>query len=273
VAGTQRIAFFSLKGGVGKTTLVTEAAVQLARRGRYRSVAGGREEPLRVALVDLDMASANVSMKVGLIHPTIWDLMIDPDPGVEQIDRCLVEHRESGLSVLLGPPRAVSGEEGRAMAVRRVAEVFSRLEDLGYHFVLIDLGSEIDALSTYVFEAAHQVYCVLTPTASAVQDTYRAVETLRRLGHRRKLRFVLNQAHGAAFDSAEMMADLGGTIAATVPRDEAFVSAENEHRPVSLGDRGAGAKGIRQLAAALYPALGEGSPKRGVWRRLVRRFG
>jgi MinD-like ATPase involved in chromosome partitioning or flagellar assembly len=158
------------------------------------------------------------------------------------------------------------------MAVRRVAEVFSRLEDLGYHFVLIDLGSEIDALSTYVFEAAHQVYCVLTPTASAVQDTYRAVETLRRLGHRRKLRFVLNQAHGA-FDTAEMMADLGGTISATVPRDDAFVAAENDHRPVSLGDRGAGAKGIRQLAGAIYPALSEAAPRQGVWRRLVRRLG
>ena len=272
LASTQRIAFFSLKGGVGKTTLATEVAVELACRGRYRSRPDAPSEPLRVALLDLDLGSANVSMKLGLTHPTLWDLVVEPDPGRERIEECLVWHDESRLRALLGPPRAIAGGEARSLAMQRLAQVLSFLDDEGYHFVFMDLSSEIDDLTTYALEAAQQIYYVLTPTASAVQDTYRGVETLRRMGHRRKLRFVLNQERGG-FDAREMMADLGGTLAAAIPRDDAFNTAEDDHRPLSLAGAGAGSRAIRQLASAIYPTLEVASPKGGLWRRLRRRVG
>jgi MinD-like ATPase involved in chromosome partitioning or flagellar assembly len=227
---------------------------------------------LKVALLDLDMASANVSMKLGMTHPTIWDLVVEPDPTADHIHDCLVRHRESGLDVLLGPPRAVMGEEGRSMAVQRVAEVLSLLDDEGYHFVFLDMGSEINPLTTYVLEAAHQVFVVYTPTASAVQDTYRGVETIRRLGHRRKLRFVLNQAHGG-FDTEEMMADLGGATASRVGRDEAFIEAENSHRPACLSTRSSAHADIARLASTIYPALADTAARPSVWQRLRARIG
>ncbi len=272
LASTQRIAFFSLKGGVGKTTLATEVAVELARRGRFRSRPDATSEPLRVALLDLDLGSANVSMKLGLTHPTLWDLVVEPDPDRERIDECMVWHDESGLRALLGPPRAIAGGEARSLAMQRLAQVLSYLDDERYHFVFMDLSSDVDDLTTYALEAAHQVYYVLTPTASAVQDTYRGVETLRRLGHRRKLRFVLNQERGG-FNADEMMADLGGTLAAVIPRDDAFNAAEDDHRPLALAGSGAGTRAIRQLASAIYPTLEVTSPKEGLWRRLRRRVG
>lgn len=272
LASTQRIAFFSLKGGVGKTTLATEVAVELARRGRFRTKPDARPEALRVALLDLDLGSANVSMKLGLTHPTLWDLVVEPDPDQERIDECMVMHEESGLRALLGPPRAIAGGEARSLAMQRLAQVLGHLDDEHYHFVFMDLSSDIDDLTTYALEAAHQVYYVLTPTASAVQDTYRGVETLRRLGHRRKLRFVLNQERGG-FNADEMMADLGGTLAAVIPRDDAFNVAEDDHRPLTLGGSGAGSRAIRQLASAIYPTLEVAAPKQGLWRRLWRRVG
>jgi hypothetical protein len=110
----------------------------------------------------------------------------------------------------------------------------------------IDMASEINDLTTYVLEAVHQIYYVLTPTASGVQDTYRGVETLRRMGHRRKLHFVLNQCRGA-FDPSEMLSDLGGQLAASVPRDDDFLTAEDAHRPVSLESPGAAHAGIGEL--------------------------
>jgi MinD-like ATPase involved in chromosome partitioning or flagellar assembly len=272
LGGTQRIAFFSLKGGVGKTTLATETATLLAREGSFRASPEAQAEPLKVALLDLDMASANVSMKIGVSHPTLWDLVMEPDPTIDHIEECLVRQRDSGLDVLLGPPRAVPGEEGRAMAVRRIAEVLGYLDEQGYHFVFIDMSSEVNPLTTYLLEAVHQVYLVFTPTASAVQDTYRAVEAVRRLGHRRKLRFVLNQARGG-FDTEEMMADLGGTTSVRVERDDAFVDAENNHRPACLSTRSAAHRDILRLAAAIYPGLGETAARRSVWQRLRARIG
>ncbi|HEV3231820.1 MAG TPA: PrgI family protein [Candidatus Dormibacteraeota bacterium] len=268
MAGTQRIAFFSLKGGVGKTTLAVETAAYLARHGRWRDSPSAPERPLQVAVLDLDMQSANVSMRLGLTHPTIWDLVVDPEPGAEEIETCLVRHDRSGLRALLGPPKSVSTADGRALAITRVARVLSHLDDAGCHLVLMDLGSEVNELTTYAMEAAQRIYYVITPTASSVQDAYRGVEVLRRMGQRRKLRIVLNQARGS-FDTGEMMADLGLRLDARVKRDEAFVEAETRHQPACLG----GATAIAELAAAIYPALALAATARpNLWRRLLERL-
>lgn len=272
LAATQRIAFFSLKGGVGKTTLATEVAALLAHQGRFRSRPEANPEPLRVALLDVDLGSANVSMKVGLTHPTMWDLVLDPAPDGARVEECLVTHPDSGLRVLLGPPRAIAAGETRALAIQRLAQVLTHLDEEGYHFVFLDLSSDIDELTTYALEASHQVYYVMTPTASGVQDTYRGVETLRRLGHRRKLRFVLNQSRGG-FDPAEMLGDLGGVLAATVPRDDAFITAEDEHRPACLAGPTAASRAVAELAASIYPNLEAAAPRTGLWRRLRGRLG
>jgi MinD-like ATPase involved in chromosome partitioning or flagellar assembly len=272
LAATQRIAFFSLKGGVGKTTLATEVAALLARQGRFRSRPDASPEPLRVALLDVDLGSANVAMKVGLTHPTIWDLVLDPQPDSSRVEACLVTHGESGLRVLLGPPRAIAAGETRALAMQRLAQVLTHLDEEGYHFVFLDLSSDIDELTTYALEACHQVYYVMTPTASGVQDTYRGVETLRRLGHRRKLRFVLNQSRGG-FDAGEMLGDLGGSLAATIPRDDAFITAEDDHRPACLAGTTAASRAVAELAASIYPNLEASTPRVGLWRRLRGRLG
>jgi Mrp family chromosome partitioning ATPase len=134
IGATQRIAFFSLKGGVGRTTLATEAAALLARDARHRAAVGAPPERLRVALLDIDMGSANVSMKLGLTHPTLWDLVIEPAPTADSVDRCLLEHDDSGLRVLLGPPRAISGGESRAIAMQRIAQVLHHLDEQNFQF-------------------------------------------------------------------------------------------------------------------------------------------
>jgi hypothetical protein len=92
------------------------------------------------------------------------------------------------------------------------------------------------------------------------------------MGHRRKLRFVLNQSRGA-FDASEMMADLGGTLSATVARDDAFLLAEDGHRPASLDQSGAARRSIAELAAAIYPSFVDMPSQGSVWRRLRQRLG
>jgi hypothetical protein len=129
----------------------------------------------------------------------------------------------------------------------------------------------VNELSTYMLEAAHRVYYLLTPTASGVQDTYRGVETLRRMGHRQKLRFVLNQGRGG-FDPGEMLADLGGELAATVARDDAFLSAEDDHRPASLSP-GEARDNVALLARAIYPGFVDLPSTASMWRRLRQRLG
>lgn len=269
VGAPRRLTFFSLKGGAGRTTLATEVACILAARGRHRSH-DGVVRPLQVALLDLDLSSATVAVRLGIAHPTLADYLArggDPD----QLDSCMVRHR-SGVHVLLGPPKPVASGPA-AVEPARVAEIVHRLERDGAHFVVIDVGADLGAVTTWVLSAVHDVFVVMAPTASGVQDAYRTTEALRRLGLGHKLRYVVNRARSTP-DLAEVMGDLGGRIAAVIPEDHSVEDAENNHRIVALDGSSPAATALHDLAALVYPSL-SASPSRArmAWRPWRRRVG
>jgi MinD-like ATPase involved in chromosome partitioning or flagellar assembly len=249
VGAPRRITFFSLNGGSGRTTLATEVACVLAARGRHLA-ADGTVRPLDVALLDLDLRSATVAVRLGIPQPTLADYVLrGAEPA--HLDACMVRH-PSGVRALLGMPKPVASGPG-ALEPARVAEIVHRLERDGAQFIVIDVAADLGAVTTWVLSAVHDIFVVLTPTASGVQDAYRTTAALRRLGLGHKLRFVVNRARGNV-DLDEVMGDLGGRIAAVVPYDAAVEDAENEHRIAALG-HGAAAAALHDLAALLYPSL------------------
>ena len=261
VGATRRITFFSLNGGAGRTTLATELACLLAARGRHRPTPEAPPRPLRVALLDLDLRSATVAVRLGIPQPTLWDYLLSGDQGPGSLDRHMVTH-PSGARALLGPPKPLG--QGAAVEPARVAEIVHRLECDGTHFLVFDVGADLGAVTTWVLSAAHDIYVVLTPTASGVQDAYRSTEALRRLGLGPKLRYVVNRARPGV-DLDEVMGDLGGRIAATIPFDPRIEEAENAHRIAALEGGGPAAAAIAGLAAQVYPALGAPPARRRLW--------
>src|SRR5207245_7973038 len=85
------------------------------------------------------------------------------------------------------------------------------LRGAGHHFILIDVSATLGEFEAQVLEMADRIVCVVTPTASAIQDLYRSVETLRRLGHGSKLAYVANKMR-QRWDFSEPMGDLGGRL-------------------------------------------------------------
>jgi MinD-like ATPase involved in chromosome partitioning or flagellar assembly len=258
VGATRRITFFSLNGGAGRTTLATELACLLAARGRHRPTPDAPARPLRVALLDLDLRSATVAVRLGIPQPTLWDYLLAGDQGAGALDRYMVTH-PSGLRALLGPPKPLA--QAATVEPARVAEIVHRLECDGTHFLVVDVGADLGAVTTWVLSAVHDIYVVLTPTASGVQDAYRSTEALRRLGLGSKLRYVVNRAR-PGMDLGEVMGDLGGRIAASVPFDPRIEEAENAHRIAALDGGGPAAGALARLAADVYPGLGEPPSRR-----------
>lgn len=254
LGGTQVITFFSTKGGTGRTTLATEVACLLALKGAYREAPGAPVQPLRVALVDFDLGSANVSARIGMAQPTILDFLCESSAQTPDPLDFLIRHPSTGLDVLLGPSKCLAGDRAELMGVSQAAHVLSNLKGAGYHFVILDIASTLGDLETYLLEAATRVYCVVTPTAGSVQSLYRGVEALRRLGLGPKLSYVANKMRGR-LTLDEAMSDLNGTFAASIPYDPAFESAENDHRPLAVQHGNASVMALLQLAASMYPAL------------------
>jgi len=254
LGGPQVITFFSAKGGTGRTTLATEVAALLAMKGRYRESPSSRPQPLRVVLIDFDLASANVSARIGIAQPTMLDYLCDltvphPDPR-----DYIVHHQATGLDVLLGPSKCLSGDRAELFGVPQAAHILSTLKDAGYQFLVLDMSANLGNLETYLLETATRIYCVVTPTAGSVQSLYRGVEALRRLGLGPKLQYVANKMRDG-FNLSEPMGDLNGSLVARIPYDPTFDAAENRHEPIALRSAGSSGEALRHLAASVYPAL------------------
>ena len=254
LGGPQVITFFSAKGGTGRTTLATEVAALLATKGHYRETPSSPSQPLRVALIDFDLASANVSARLGIAQPTMLDYLCDlsvPNPDPRDF---VIRHQTTALDVLLGPSKCLAGDRSELCGVPQAAHILSTFKAAGYQFLVLDMTASLGDLETYLLEAANRIYCVVTPTAGSVQSLYRGVEALRRLGLGAKLQYVANKMRDGV-SLTEPMGDLNGSLVARIPYDPAFDSAENRHEPIVTHSTGASVEALSQLAASIYPAL------------------
>jgi MinD-like ATPase involved in chromosome partitioning or flagellar assembly len=235
--GPRRLTFFSLRGGTGRSTLATELACLLA-------ASHSEEHPApKVALVDLDLRSPTVSVRLGAPERTLLDYALAP-PEDRSVSDFMITHA-SGARVLLGPQRAVNPEWPVTPSLLR--EVLRELDMEGFDLVVLDVSPELSPLTTAALSACDDVFVVVVPTAGGVQDAYRSTEALRRLGLRHQLRYIVNRSR-AGTDLSEPMADLGGQVIGDIPDDETVVTAENAHRLVGLEESGPAAVALRRLA-------------------------
>ena len=254
LGGPQVIAFFSTKGGTGRTTLATEVAALLAMKGRYRESPTSPSQSLRVALIDFDLGSANVSARLGIAQPTMLDYLCDltlPHPDPRDF---VVRHLATRLDVMLGPSKCLSGDRAELLGVAQAAHILTTFKSAGYQFLILDISATLGDLETYLLETATRIYCVVTPTAGSVQSLYRGVEALRRIGLGAKLGYVANKMRDG-FNLAEPMGDLNGSLVARIPYDPSFDTAENRHEPLAVRGSGASIEALSVLAASIYPAL------------------
>jgi MinD-like ATPase involved in chromosome partitioning or flagellar assembly len=235
--GSRRVTFFSLRGGTGRSTLATELACLLA------GSQSEHHQALKVALVDLDLHSPTVAVRLGTPEKTILDLALAPPDERSVLDFMFVH--ASGAHVLLGPERSVNPEWPVTPAL--VREVLRELDLEGFDVVVLDVSPELSPVNTTALSACDDVFVVVVPTAGGVQDAYRSTEALRRIGLRHQLRYVVNRSR-ANTDLSEPMADLGGQLIGDIPEDDAVVTAENAHRLVGLDEQGLAAVALRRLA-------------------------
>jgi MinD-like ATPase involved in chromosome partitioning or flagellar assembly len=256
IGATRRVTFFSLNGGSGKTTLCTEVASMLAARGEH-TPNGVTKQRLKVAIVDLDLRSASVSVRLGIPQPTIWDYATRDAGKNDSVQDYMVTHK-TGVKALLGPPKPVPASN-QAIDPERVADIVAELEADGFHYIFFDVASDLNPTTTWVLNSAHDIFIVLTATATGVQDAYRTAETLRRMGLRHKLSYVVNKSR-STLNFATTMNDLHGKLVAEIPYDTRVEDAENSHTLV-VENGGPAADAIRRLAATIYPALAPGQRK------------
>ncbi len=169
----RKIVVTSGKGGVGKTTVCCNLAIQLARRGN------------RVIVCDLDFGLNNVDVVLGVEDLAVYDIT-DAIEGRCRARQALVHHPRYPTLFTL-PSNRVCDRYISPQAVRLVLDSLAPQFD----YILLDSPAGIEDGFHRAASCAEEALLVTTPHISSVRDADRVAGLL--LGYRfRALGLVVN---------------------------------------------------------------------------------
>ena len=212
------------KGGVGKSALTTGIAMTLADQGR------------RCIMIDADLGGANLHTFLGMSSPkhTISDLFRDPDKNMQEI---LLATPFANLSLISGA-RAMHNVANlkHLQKLKLIRQLFSLEAD--YIFIDLGAGSSFNVLDFFI--AAHNGLMVVTPTPTAIENTYHFL----RAAYFRKLRQVIRDLNVEALVDASL--EDKGKSGIRSPRD---LMANLRRRDPEVGEQ------IDQAMTSFSPSL------------------
>lgn len=275
---TGAVAFWSTKGGDGKTTLAANVACLLA------FVAGKR-----VLLIDADMNCGRIALHLNIPprQNTLVHLASDYKSAGDRLDGAMLRRRvvsadreldprtksvESRLDVIFGITRIeqASSEELHGQYGERFMDDLLRLGRELYDFVIVDLGSSTQMGPHFgALRAADLVIFVNTSDRTSLYHNRETFQALVRDADLRgdKFRLVVNRYDPADRIELSAVAEfMGMTVFVTVPEDRtrSVVASVNEGRPFVLGHMGknppeveATLRGMLEISEGIFPPIGK----------------
>jgi len=177
-AGSSATRVFSItsgKGGVGKTAVVANTAVLLAKMGK------------RVLILDADLGLANIDVVFGLAPSHNLNHFFAGDCDLRSI---LVEG-PMGTKILpagSGVQRFTRLDSQQKM---RLLEALDSMHN-DFDFVLIDTEAGISENVTYFTTAAHEILVITTPEPTAITDAYALMKLLSNQYHEKHFNLIVN---------------------------------------------------------------------------------
>jgi pilus assembly protein CpaE len=233
------IAVFSPKGGVGKTTLAFNLAVQLQQLGATTVLIDG----------NVQFGDLRGLLKVPGDVPSILDL---PTDRVAQSDLHRVLWRDpSGIDILLAPPRVEMAEMLSARDVEKVLSILRRV----YPMIVVDLSSALNDVNLVFLDHATAVLLIVTAESTTIHNVAAASATFKAIGYpEEKIRYLVNRSDAAGNLSNEALAKaIGRHPDHVVPSDgRLVVASNNDGVPFVLAQPDAPiSRAIREIAADL----------------------
>lgn len=172
---TRVLSVTSGKGGVGKTAVVSNVAVALAKQGK------------KVLIIDADLGLANVDVVLGLAPPYNLNHFFNGERTLEEV---MVEGPH-GLKILPAGSGVQQFTRLDGQLKMRLIESLDALEEQ-FDVVLIDTEAGISDNVTYFNVAAQDILVVTTPEPTAITDAYALMKLLSTQYHQKRFLLAVN---------------------------------------------------------------------------------
>jgi septum site-determining protein MinD len=211
---TRIISVVSGKGGVGKTTLVSNLGASLVKRGK------------NVIILDGNVTTPNLSLHLGIpFYPiTLHDVLNKKAP-IESA----IYHHESGLKII---PASLSFDAIKDISMERFQAILLHL--LGKaDIVIVDAAAGLGREALAAINVADDLIVVTNPELPAVTDALKTIKIAEEKGTR-ILGVVVNRIRGLKHELSlgEIKSILEVPIIGAVPEDMAVPKSIAKRIPV-----------------------------------------
>jgi flagellar biosynthesis protein FlhF len=176
-SSTPSISIASGKGGVGKTSICVNLALELASKKK------------KILLLDGDPGMANLHIHLGYTPNVNWGDYLEGSLAIEDI----VAKNIHGIDFIHGFSGLRQTEWIQSRAAMKLLSGIDQISKY-YDLVLIDVGAGIGEIAMILTTYVNLVYLVLTSELTSVADAYGCLKTIQRLNPDQKLAILINRA-------------------------------------------------------------------------------
>jgi flagellar biosynthesis protein FlhG len=264
-AQTKTVSITSGKGGVGKSTLVANMALNLAQQGK------------KILILDGDLGMANIDIMYGVRSSGSVEQVLNGQRPLEEI---MVEVAPN--VTLIPGGSGIYGLQNISIFQRKILlDQVNSLEE-HYDLMFIDTASGIDDNVLNLNSAAQEILVVLNPDPSSLTDAYALIKVMHRKFNESRFSIVSNMVtdEREGLMTFKRLSDVAQKFLNVSLDYKGFIPADGDLRKATKSQqlvirelpRSASSLAIKMLSEKLSGHGALANPKGGMqffWERLV----
>ncbi len=175
------ISTFSNKGGIGKTSIAVNLAVELAQLTKDK-----------VALIDLNLQLGDVATFLDMTPPFAMDYIANniQNLGEEELLKTMSRYKNTSLYVIADPLNIDKSQDITAEQIKNILTTLKKT----FSYIVIDIGTNIDSKTITALDMSDLILLIAIVNLPAIRSMQRCMELFEKLGYsKEKIKLVLNR--------------------------------------------------------------------------------